>query len=297
MPTVSVIIPVYNSADLIVDAIDSALGQTYDDYEIIVVDDGSTDNTRAVVKGYGDRVKYVYQDNAHIATARNKGFSVSSGKYIAQLDADDLWLAEKLEKQVAMFERYPEAGMVYCDSYICEYGQEDRRDQIYSRLYVPSRDGHVFAYFFKTNPLCTSSAIISRTVWERVGGLDTTLRGGQDAEFFMRIASFAPVYCCREPLMIYRRHGSNTSSALTYANVGNAIGKSIAQRQALIKNLLKTKMELPFSVILFDKMPKLIQYAMLLWWRLRYGRCRMYSLRLIGRYASKAVGSWWAKKH
>ncbi|MHC4664341.1 MAG: glycosyltransferase family 2 protein [Planctomycetota bacterium] len=296
MPEVSVIIPTYNSADLVVEAIDSVLVQTYKDYELIIVDDGSTDDTAKVVEAYGDRVRYLYQENAHIAAARNNGFRVSAGKYIAQLDADDLWLPEKLEKQLALFRNYPDAGMVYCDSYICNYGREHQRDQVYSKLYVPQLSGYVFEYFFKTNPLCTSSAVISRVVWEELGGLDTTMRGGQDTEFFMRITAFRPVYCCPEPLMIYRRHGKNTSSAITYATVTGALRKSIDQRLALTRNLLKANVRLPFSISLFSKMPALIQYAMVLWWRLRYGSCRMHSLRLLFRYGSKLVGSWMGKR-
>lgn len=296
MPTVSVIIPAYNSADLIVDAIDSVLAQTYKDYELIIVDDGSTDDTAKTVEAYGDRVKYLYQENAHISAARNKGFSVSTGKYIAQLDADDLWLPQKLEKQVTMFEQHPDAGMVYCDGYICNYGEEDRRDQIYSKLCVPQRSGYVFEYFFKTNPLCTSSALISRVVWEELGGLDTTMRGGQDTEFFMRISAFKPVYCCPEPLMIYRRHSRSTSSAITYANVGKTLRKNIIQRESLIKNLMKAQRKLPLSVALFARMPKLIQHAMVLWWRLWFGRCLMYNLKGISRYGQKLVGHWLGKK-
>jgi glycosyltransferase involved in cell wall biosynthesis len=296
VPEVSVIIPTYNSDGMVVDAIDSVLRQTYKDYEIIVVDDGSTDNTRELIASYGEQVRYIYQENSHISVARNHGFRVSTGKYIAQLDADDLWLPDKLEKQIEILTKYPEAGMVYCDSYICDYGQEDRRDQIYSKLYVPARSGRVFEYFFKTNPLCTSSAVISRSVWKKVGGLDETIRGGQDVEFFMRISAFEPVYFCSESMMIYRRHGKNTSSAITYATVAGALRKSLDLRHTLIRNLLKANVRLPFCISLFSKMPPLFQYAMVLWWRLRYGSCRMHSLRLLLRYGSKLVGSWTGKR-
>jgi len=295
MSTVSVIIPTYNNVDMVVNAIDSVLAQTYKEFEIIVVDDGSTDNTKEVVQSYGDSVKYVYQENSHISAARNRGFSVSKGKYIAQLDADDLWLPEKLEKQIAMFEKYPKAGMVYCDSYICDYGEEHRRDQIFSKLYVPQANGHVFEYFFKTNPMCTSSALISRDIWEQLGGLDTNMRGGQDTEFFMRISYYSPVYACHQPLMIYRRHGKNTSSTISYANVYNALKKNIKQRHSLVKNLKKANQKLPLYVVVFSKMPPLIQYGIVLSWRLKYGTSQTHTLKLINRYGRKLVGAWCGK--
>jgi glycosyltransferase involved in cell wall biosynthesis len=296
VPEVSVIIPTYDSADLVVQAIDSVLAQTVSDYEIIVVDDGSTDNTREVIGAYEERVKYVYQKNSHISAARNHGFRASTGKYLAQLDADDLWLPEKLEKQLALFRKYPDAGMVYCDSYICNYGGEHRRDQVYSKLYVPQPSGYVFEYFFKTNPLCTSSALISREVWERVGGLDTTMCGGQDFEFFARISAFAPVYCCSQPLMIYRFHSKNTSSFITSRKVRKSIRQKLHARHVLLKNLGRTEIELPRDIVLFGKMPEWIQYGLLLWWRLRYGSSRVYTFRALRKFGIKFLGSFAGKK-
>lgn len=296
MPIVSVIIPTYNSANLVVDAIDSVLAQTYKDYEIIVVDDGSTDNTRKVLQSYGNQIKYLYQENAHISVARNHGFRVSTGKYIAQLDADDLWLPDKLEKQMKVAEQHPDAGLIYCDSYICDYGKEQQKDRVFFQLYVPPAEGNVFKYFFKTNPLCTSSAVISRNMWERLGGLDTTLRGGQDVEFFLRITYFSAAYFCHEPLMIYRCHSQNTSSTITYANVRSALRKSIKQREVFIRNLKSENAELPLYVIIFDKSPELVQFFMLLWWRLKYGKSLKHTMKLINKYGCKLVGSWFGKK-
>ena len=111
-PLVSVIIPAYNSADFIDEALKSVFDQTYKDLEIIVVDDGSTDDTRAVLEKYGDRVNYHYQDNNGPASARNRGIKLARGKYIAFLDADDLWLPTKLEKQVALFKNRENLGFV-----------------------------------------------------------------------------------------------------------------------------------------------------------------------------------------
>jgi glycosyltransferase involved in cell wall biosynthesis len=114
MPNVSVIIPAYNSGATIAATINSVLRQTHADYEIIVVDDGSTDNTQAQVTAFGDQVHYVYQPNRERSAARNHGIRLAQGKYIAFLDADDRWRPEKLAKQVALLDRRSDLALVYC---------------------------------------------------------------------------------------------------------------------------------------------------------------------------------------
>ena len=99
MPKISVIIPTYQHADFLGDAIDSVLAQTYKDYELIIVDDGSTDGTREIVAAYGNQIKYIYQDNRGLSAARNTGILASKGEYIGLLDADDVWLPNKLEME------------------------------------------------------------------------------------------------------------------------------------------------------------------------------------------------------
>lgn len=115
MKLVSVIIPAYNSETFITKAIDSVLSQSYPHIETIVVDDGSTDHTARVVRSYGDRIKYVYQDNQGHAKARNRGLQESRGEYCAFLDADDCWLPQKVELQVDILERNPDTGITHCN--------------------------------------------------------------------------------------------------------------------------------------------------------------------------------------
>ena len=100
IPIISVIIPTYQRADLVAGAIESVLAQTYQDYEIIVVNDGSTDNTKEVLATFGNSITAIHQENRGLSAARNAGITISSGKYIAFLDDDDLWLPEKLAKQI-----------------------------------------------------------------------------------------------------------------------------------------------------------------------------------------------------
>ena len=111
-PLVSIIIPTYNREKIIGRAIDSVFAQTWQNFEIIVLDDGSQDNTKAVVEAYGPKVKYFYQGNKGIAGARNGGMRHAGGDYLAFLDSDDYWLPAKLEKQMALFGEHPEYGMI-----------------------------------------------------------------------------------------------------------------------------------------------------------------------------------------
>ncbi|MCK4819314.1 glycosyltransferase family 2 protein, partial [bacterium] len=108
IPNVSVIIPTCNRAEYITQAIDSVLAQTYTDYEIIVVDDGSTDNTKEVMEPYMDRIRYIYQENAGVSAARNTGIKAAKGDWVAFLDSDDEWLPGKLAVQIRAVERHPQ---------------------------------------------------------------------------------------------------------------------------------------------------------------------------------------------
>lgn len=112
---ISVIIPTYNSSRHICEAVDSVLTQTYKNFEIIVVDDGSSDDTREVLKKYNEKIRYIFQKNSGPGIARNKGIEIANGEFIAFLDADDAWLPDKLFEQVKIFERDGDAALVYCN--------------------------------------------------------------------------------------------------------------------------------------------------------------------------------------
>ena len=117
MKEISVVIPAYNHGRFLREAIDSVLAQTYAPLEIIVVDDGSTDDTEQIVRSYGDRVRYIRQQNAGVGAARNNGIANARGEYVAFLDSDDLWLPEKLAVQVEYMRRHPECAacaVPYC---------------------------------------------------------------------------------------------------------------------------------------------------------------------------------------
>ena len=124
MPKVSVIIPTYNRAAYVKEAIDSVLGQSYEDYEIIVVDDGSSDDTNAVVKGFGDsRIRYIYQKNKGISGARNTGIRNARAQFVALLDSDDIWFPQILELEVPILDQNPDLCLVYSKAHAMD--QED----------------------------------------------------------------------------------------------------------------------------------------------------------------------------
>src|SRR5437867_1504366 len=120
MPKVSVIIPTFNRAAMVCETIESVLAQTYKDFEIIVIDDGSTDNTREMLKQFGSKIKYIYQNNQGQAMAMNNGIKISEGEYFANIGDDDLWLPEFLEYQTAVLDKNPEFAFVCSGLYFID---------------------------------------------------------------------------------------------------------------------------------------------------------------------------------
>ena len=204
LPKVSVIIPTYQRAHLIRESIDSVLAQTYRDFEIIVVDDGSTDGTHEVVAGYRNRVRYIYQENRGPSSARNSGIKAAQGEFIAFQDSDDLWLPEKLASQVPLFDRDPEIGLVYCDmSYFRSDGPCDRPSSFKS--HAPPASGYALRELFVNGtPMHTPTAIVMRHCFDNAGMFDERLVDFEDQAMWFRIARVfkidyvdAPLVQCR----------------------------------------------------------------------------------------------------
>lgn len=200
-PTVSVIIPTYNRADLVVRALRSVLDQTYQNFEVIVIDDASEDNTRDAVKSFNDeRITYIRQnENKGGSAARNRGIKVTKGKYIAFLDSDDEWLPEKLEKQVALFESVPlKVGAIYTG---LVYIKEDNK-QLGKR--IPELEGDISKHVVFDNcvgPL--SSGIVRKECLENCGLFDERLPACQDWDIWIRIAKKYDFAFLEEPLVKY----------------------------------------------------------------------------------------------
>lgn len=223
MPKVSVVIPAYNYGYFIGEAIDSVLNQTCKDLEIIVVNDGSTDSTEDVVRAYHGRVIYVKQVNQGVSSARNHGISLSNGKYVAFLDADDLWLPEKLERSVAYLEKNKLDWVCTARLKLDENGKYTRR-RIEEESGMYDKESGVLTNLERGlfNPdynLPFPSTILLRKECFTVAGLfEESLKTSEDCDLWMRFqeAGLTGGYL-DEPLVIYRHHqkGLSRKSALS----------------------------------------------------------------------------------
>jgi glycosyltransferase involved in cell wall biosynthesis len=214
-PTVSVIIPTYNQANFIDKAIESVLSQTYQDFEIIVINDGSTDNTEEIIRGFKDkRVKYVKKyKNKGISVARNIGIKVARGKYIALLDSDDEWLPEKLDKQIKILQdESPELGVVYSNlCYIDENGKNMNRKLRNSK----KAEGYIYEDLLEKYCVGSpSSFLIKKECFNRVGLFDDLLSGQEDWDMWIRIAKYYRFALIKIPLVKYRLHSNQISKNL-----------------------------------------------------------------------------------
>lgn len=201
----SVIIPTFNRAEIVTRAIDSVLEQTYRRCEIIVVDDGSTDNTADVLQSYNDRIVYVRQKNAGPSSARNRGIRESKGEFIAFLDSDDLWLATKLERQVGLLvDAGPETPCCLCDSLIRMPGGQERSSFDIAFLKARESEGLWLnpAMVLATRFVLFSQAVlVRRQILLACGGYDEQLWLMEDHDLALRLALRGPWVFIREPLV------------------------------------------------------------------------------------------------
>jgi len=201
MPKVSVIIPAYNMARYTVETVENVLNQTFKDYEIIVVDDGSTDNTHDLLQPYikSHQIIYIYKENGGATTARNAGFKISKGKYIAFLDCDDLWLSKKLEISVDFLDSHSETGLVYNRAInIDKKGNNLQLSK--GRCY----SGMVFEKLVLHNFIMNSSPIVRRECFKKVGLFDEKIFHPADWDMWLRISECFPVEYIDIPLTKYR---------------------------------------------------------------------------------------------
>lgn len=202
---VSCIVPVFNGESYLGEALDSILAQTYRPIEVIVVDDGSTDGTAAVVARYGDRIRHVRQNNGGAPTARNLGLSVATGEFVAFLDADDLWHPEKLARQMARFEARPQLDLCVTHLqrfWIPQLEKEQKRFQ--DHRFAEVLPGYV-----------TQTLLARRILFASVGHFDTSRRVGDPMDWFLRAAERGAVMELLPDLLVYQRmHENNLSVEL-----------------------------------------------------------------------------------
>jgi glycosyltransferase involved in cell wall biosynthesis len=207
---VSAIIPVYNCERYVSAAIESVLAQTYPVHEIIIVDDGSTDGTRAVLESYIGRIRYIRQEKRGVAAARNSGIVHASGDFIAFLDADDLWLADKLQLQMDFLRNHPQYGLVYSDmKTFDETGILHESVKIWLNMSPPS--GWIFKELFAETLFACDATVFAKACVDRVGYFDESLAVGEDYNMWLRMARHFQIGYLDVPLTKYRQHASMTS--------------------------------------------------------------------------------------
>jgi glycosyltransferase involved in cell wall biosynthesis len=246
---ISVIIPTYNRASYLKQAIDSVLSQDYfsethhpEHFELIVVDDGSTDETNKVVESYSQKIRYKFQEHKGVSPARNLGLKLSKGGFIAFLDSDDLWKKEKIRLQMEFMEAHPEA-VVCCTQEIW----------IRNGVFVNPKKKHKKysgQIFEKVLPLCLlslSSAFFRRRIFNEIGGFDPSLPACEDYDFGIRLAHKYPLYFLDEPLII-KRGGHEDQLSKKYWGMDRFRVKAL--QKALIWELSERERKLVKQVML-----------------------------------------------
>jgi glycosyltransferase involved in cell wall biosynthesis len=206
-PLFSVIIPTYNRERDVVAAVESVLAQTLSDFDVWVVDDGSTDRTTQELARFGTAIRYLKIPNGGQAAARNHGVSVSAGRYLAFLDADDRWSREKLKQYAQVIEKATDAGLFYSDYVVVD----EAGKRLWSQRARPV-EGDTYLELLHGNFVAASSAVVSRVALEACGGFDEALRGPEDWDLWIRIARRFAVVHVPHLLTEYRAGGADSQT-------------------------------------------------------------------------------------
>ena len=225
LPKISVIIPAYNHFRYLDQAIDSVLDQTYGNYEIIVVDDGSTDNTRQLVEGYGNSVRYIYQENRGLAGARNTGISAARGIFVAFLDADDYFEKDNLEKKISFLESHPEIDWAYSDwDYLDEDHHFLERGSIRWNYRGKKLKSALFEeLLYNRNFISPCTVVAKKSVLEAVGYFDSDVVCQEDWDLWLRLSLKYPSYYIDEVLVHVVVHPDSLSKNFSKWVKGNAL--------------------------------------------------------------------------
>ncbi|MEL6139581.1 MAG: glycosyltransferase family A protein [Cyanobacteria bacterium J06628_6] len=224
MIKVSVIIPAYNAMHYLPQTVDCVLAQSYTDFEVIIVDDGSRDNIQDWVKTVTDpRLRMISQVNRGKSAAVNRGIASSRGEYLAFLDADDLWKQHKLEKQVACLDSRPEVGLVYTWTALA-----DEAGRPTGRIVKSYDEGRVWRSLILKNVLsCGSTPMVRRSCMNAVGDFCSQLEPAEDWDMWLRLSVHSAFAVIKEPLVLYRKH---TGSASTRIQRMHASARAILER-------------------------------------------------------------------
>ncbi|MBE7382503.1 MAG: glycosyltransferase [Leptolyngbya sp. SIO1E4] len=279
MPLVSVVIPAHNAEKTIKETIESVLAQSFQDFEIVIVNDNSTDSTGAIVEGYQDpRIKLFAHNGGSASKSRNKGVRHASGEYIAFLDADDLWLPSKLEMQLAALQKSPQAKVVYCwvdcidnqGNFIRKSNRFDMSGDVYEEMLVHNFLGN------GSNPLIEKEALI------KVGDFDESLPNAEDWDLYLRLAQDYHFVAIPSPLVLYRVSYNSKSfrnllrSEASYTKLMN---KACARRPESAQVLVEKGFPGYYKYIILKALKNPLG-----------GRRRMIAFRLLLRFVFKFPG-------
>jgi glycosyltransferase involved in cell wall biosynthesis len=207
MPKVSVIITAYNSMTYLPETVESVLRQTFSDFEVLIIDDGSSDDIVQWASGLVDpRVRLISQKNQGVGVARSTGIAHAQGEYVAFLDGDDLWEPTKLEKQVRCFQKNPKVGLVH--TWLAGIDQQSKPT---GRIIGSHIEGEVWQRIIERNMVACSSAMVRRCCFETVGVFDRNLRFAEDWDMWIRLAARYHFAVIKEPLVGYREHPNSKS--------------------------------------------------------------------------------------
>lgn len=247
MPRISVVIPSYNHEQYIAQAIQSVLDQTYQDFEIVITDDGSQDGTVDVIRSFTDpRIRlYSFERNRGACPAMNNNLREAKGEFIAVLNSDDLFIPDKLEKQVDYLDKHPEIGAVFglpilIDEAGNEYADKSHLYKIVFKQPNRTRFEWLHHFFFQSNAFCHPTVLIRKLCYEKVGYFDERLAQLPDLDFWIRLCMEYEVYIMPETLIKFRMHSTEANAS---GNRSDANIRALVEYSNILKNYLNIKTE------------------------------------------------------
>ena len=241
---ISVVIPLYNKEKQIACTLQSVFEQTFQNFEIVIVDDGSTDNSVEEVEKFDDsRIRLIHQTNAGVSAARNRGIEEASGELIAFLDADDVWMPEYLATQYGLYQKYPE-----CSVYACNYEFRDSEGKvtptIIRKLPFEGEDGILSNYFEVAScshpPICSISIMVKKTAIQAIGGFPLGIKSGEDLLTWARLAVSGVIAYSRKSLAMFIRDGGlfNKDQQLRVPEKEDIVGQELKKLYNINRHII-----------------------------------------------------------
>ena len=275
LPKVSVIIPFYQGCDLLQQALDSVLNQSYSNLEIIIINDGSSEKMTDFIDKYGGRIRYITQSNKGAATARNVGLSQALGDYIAFMDSDDIWLPTKLEKQVAFMEEI--GAMMSHTGFYYWFPETDKLKLIDNKADF----GYVKDKFYVSMRVATPSVMISKKIIDNpYYRFPEDFRNGEDTQFYRKIANDYPIALIKEPLLKVRMRKDNSYKRAISRFGTNAKAYKLYKNDMRVPIMARFIMHIyyAYSIIFGTKSTPFKEKVALVFWAVPFSIERVLSL-------------------